>query len=116
MPSPNCYPKEYRLTKRLDFKKVFYAKNRLIGHYICIDFCDNTKKNTRLGITVSSKFGNAVARNRFKRIAREAFRQNRTFLQIAKDINIAPRSCGMSAKSADIRTELLKLITCLQSK
>lgn len=47
---------------------------------------------TRLGITVTRKVGNAVRRNRIKRVMREAFRRNRESLQPPLDlvVNIRP--------------------------
>jgi ribonuclease P protein component len=41
---------------------------------------------TRLGITVTRKVGNAVARNRIKRLVREVFRQNRERLPSNLDL------------------------------
>ncbi|MFO7564373.1 MAG: ribonuclease P protein component [Enhygromyxa sp.] len=41
---------------------------------------------TRLGITVTRKVGNAVTRNRIKRLLREVFRQNRQGLQAGLDL------------------------------
>ena len=47
---------------------------RMIGKYIIVDFRYNNRDVTRLGLTVTKKFGRAYQRNRFKRITREAFR------------------------------------------
>ncbi|PRP95691.1 Ribonuclease P protein component [Enhygromyxa salina] len=41
---------------------------------------------TRLGITVTRKVGNAVVRNRIKRLVREVFRQHRARLPPGLDI------------------------------
>lgn len=50
---------------------------------------------TRLGITVSKKVGNAVVRNRIKRVTREFFRHTKHQISSPRDINvIANRQAG----------------------
>ncbi|HEY5260467.1 MAG TPA: ribonuclease P protein component, partial [Rhabdochlamydiaceae bacterium] len=44
-----------------------------------------------LGVTASKRFGNAVARNRFKRLIREAFRIQQYLLPPGLIINASPR-------------------------
>lgn len=47
---------------------------------------------TRIGLSVSKKNGNAVARNRFRRLYREAFRLTRAELPEGLDLIVLPRS------------------------
>ncbi len=104
------YSKSFRLTRRFEYLRVINSKNKLIGRYICINYHFGDQPLPRLGVTVSAKFGNAICRNRFKRIAREAFRHSTEELPPALEINISPRRMGLGAKSADIQHELLHLI------
>ncbi len=46
----------------------------------------------RLGITVTRKFGNAVARNRAKRLFREAFRRSTGLFPEGIDVVIIPKN------------------------
>ncbi len=48
----------------------------------------NEEGGPRLGITVTRKVGNAVRRNRIKRVFREIFRQNLHQLDAALDLVI----------------------------
>jgi len=56
-------------------------------HFIAL-IRPNLNNRTRLGITVSKRNGNAVKRNRIKRIIREYFRLNKHNLNQFWDINI----------------------------
>lgn len=71
------FPKSAKLTSKSDFETILkhklFIKNELMTLYIAPD---NSKK-TRFGVSVSSKITSASARNRLKRLAREAFRLNR---------------------------------------
>ena len=56
----------------------------------------------RLGITAGKKIGNAVHRNRAKRIIRQAYRDNELSMPLVIDIVIVARSSVFSAKSTDL--------------
>jgi ribonuclease P protein component len=53
--------------------------------------CENDLNRPRLGLTVSRKVGNAVQRNRWKRVLREAFRRHKSELPQGLDLVATPR-------------------------
>lgn len=86
------FSKKERLRKRKEFQKVFYEGKVFNNDQIIVYALLNNSEVSRLGITVGRKFGNAVKRNRLKRIFREAYRLNKQLLHRGVDIIIIPRS------------------------
>ncbi|MCP5005170.1 MAG: ribonuclease P protein component [Planctomycetes bacterium] len=86
------FSRNERLRKRKEFQTVF-QKGKVFGNdQITVYALLNKTEISRLGITVGRKFGNAVKRNRLKRIFREAYRLNKHLLNRSVDLIIIPRS------------------------
>ena len=65
-----------------EFQHVYRNGKRYEGVFISAFVIENQEANHRLGVTASKKaLGNAVQRNRAKRLLRETFRLNETSLQ-----------------------------------
>lgn len=82
---------EHRLRRPADFDRVYRSTAFAADEWLVVRGCPNGLSYTRLGVSVSRKVGNAVVRNRWKRLLREAFRQNRALLPIGLDLVARPR-------------------------
>lgn len=85
------FAKSDRLRKRSEFARLASGGKKLATAHFLVISCDPAYTRARLGITVSRKVGNAVVRNRIKRLIREFFRNNRVMFPVA-DFNIIARS------------------------
>ena len=72
----NSFGKNRRLTKNSQFKTVLAQRNLFSNDMLVLFTAPNDLGLSRLGISISKSFGNAVQRNRAKRYIREIFRQN----------------------------------------
>ena len=67
----------HRIRKRREYRAVYDGGRRVSGRAFVVFLLSNDLGHPRLGITAPKRVGNAVVRNRMKRIVREVFRRNR---------------------------------------
>lgn len=100
------------LKKASDFREVFSQGHRIDGKLFSVCIRKNNSYNFRIGLAVSRKIGNAVLRNRVRRIYREALRKismerlTAGGPQPAYDVIFLGRKTSVSAKMADVYEEL----------
>jgi len=94
---------------RRDYSKVYRAGMRCVGSFIIVEYCPKLTEQTVLGISVSKRYGNAVKRNRFKRLVRESFRLFNSEIPNHLMLNIKPRKYASAASLEEISDELLRL-------
>ncbi len=110
------FPKEFRLLKSKEFKKISRSRKRLKSKYIIIDYIFESQAPSRMGIAASKKFGKAHERNRFKRITKEAYRLTRKELPHFISFVVRPTFEAKKAKMQDIQKEMLFLLNSANRK
>ena len=106
------YPGFMRLHKSWEYQLVRKMGCKYNTPHFVLLVLENSVKNSRLGITVTRKVGNAVKRNRLKRIIREFFRQSQNEYFIM-DYSIIARKGSTLLSSLEIKTELKKLFSMM---
>ena len=98
--SKYAYTKTDRLRKRTEYLTVSQLGRKVQSQHFLAYYRPNNENASRLGITVTKRIGNAVARNRIKRIVREYFRLNQKEDQPYLDINIIAKKHAIEQTSA----------------
>jgi ribonuclease P protein component len=100
------FPSTFRLHKKREFNRVReMGRKRHTPHFIIIVMC-RPEGPTRLGLTVSRKVGDAVRRNRVKRLVREFFRIHYDTLPRHSDISVIAKKGAAGLDHATVGGEL----------
>ncbi|MFO0803724.1 MAG: ribonuclease P protein component [Gemmataceae bacterium] len=102
------FPQSRRLKTTAQFDRVYGRKRSVSDAVLIVYACENDLGHPRLGCSVSKKIGNAVVRNRYKRLFREAFRLLQHDLPQGTDFILIPRP-GPEPSQEDVKASLLKL-------
>jgi ribonuclease P protein component len=103
---PLTFPPERRLRKPGEFKRVYATGRRMGNEFFTVNTQPNELTAARLGMSVAVRaMGNAVHRNRVRRMIRESFRLNQASVP-ALDIIIGVRAGARGAEPAALRASL----------
>lgn len=105
---PLSFPQSRRLKTPEEFDRCYKRKRSASDNVLIVYACENGLDHPRLGCSVSKKVGNAVVRNRYKRLFREAFRLSQHDLPAGVDLIMIPRP-GQEPTQDAVKESLVKL-------
>ncbi len=88
-----------------DFKRLYYKGKSSAGGYVVVYAMKNRLGTNRLGLTAGKTVGNAVLRNRIKRLMRESYRLMEDRLAVGYDIVMVSRSRAPSQSLDKIKKD-----------
>ena len=109
----NIFPSDFRLLKSEEFRRLRESGRKVHTAHFLVYVVVNGDNMSRVGITVSRKVGNAVKRNRVKRLVREFFRLNRQRINLPLEISIIAKRGSPELNLQQVSDELTPiLISC----
>ena len=102
--------KEYRIKKNEEIEKILKGKNSVGNRNYIIYIQKNHETNHfRLGMSVSKKLGNAVVRNRQKRLIKQVFSKLREEI-LPYDIFVIAKNNSTSLEYLEIENSIISLL------
>lgn len=105
------YRKLERITNHSRYRTIYQQGVWRSSRHFTTITCSNDRGTKRLGITVTKKAGNAVRRNRIKRLIREFFRLNKSLFPAGYDVIVMARRNMPPIKYQEAYRELTELFT-----
>jgi ribonuclease P protein component len=104
-----------RLRHPHEFQHVFRHGTKLVTSTFILHILPTSASCSRLGMAVSKRVGNAVVRNRVKRLIRELFRQHKAIFQPTCDVVFVARHYAAEASLEELTRQFLSLLRRCQS-
>lgn len=92
------------------YRRLYRVGKNIVTPYFVAYVKKNRGKTNRLGITVTKKIGNAVQRNRARRLLQEAYRLLEERLPMGMDIVLVARKRTVDAKMQMVRDAMEKAL------
>ena len=92
-----------------DFRRIYRRGRSAVSGGVVVYCLKNRKGMSRLGVTVSTKLGHAVVRNRCRRRLREVYRLEKPQLKTGYDIILVARSRTATAPWPELQKQFRRL-------
>lgn len=98
------------LKKNKEYRHVYNRGKSFVDRYLVIYYLSNNLDFCRFGFTVSKKIGNAVTRNRVRRLLKEVCRLNSNVFTGGFDLVLVARRGIVDLDYRRVEESVLKLI------
>ena len=105
-----AYPKAARVRRRPEFLTIQRDGQRRHTPHLVVIRRTTSGPGSRLGVTVSKRIGNAVVRNRVKRLLREVFRLRHGDIRPPLDVVVIAKPGAGTLSYAQAATEFAKAL------
>ena len=112
---PHRFSSAEHIKRPTDFRRRYDRRRSVSNTWIIVYACENGLAWSRLGLSVSRKVGNAVRRNRLRRLYKEAFRLTKHDMPAGLDLVVVPRKAD-DPTLADLMASLPVLVGQLARK
>lgn len=99
------------LNKNRDFNRMYSRGKSYVTSSLVVYVLRNRQKEVRIGITTSKKIGNAVQRNRARRLIRESCRKIISDVKPGYDIVLVARKRTVQVKCDVVLKALTKMLS-----
>jgi ribonuclease P protein component len=106
--------RQFRLRESAEFEHVKATGRSLRHPLVTMGVAPNGLPHLRLGFVISKRIGNAVVRNRVRRVMREIMRLWLPLLKPGYDIVLVPRNELISQPYIEVKAALHQLINRAQ--
>lgn len=102
--------RNFRLTRSEDFERARRSGRSYPHRLVVLVTRSNDEGRTRVGVTAGRAVGNAVKRNRAKRLLRAAMQSLVSLVQPGWDVVLIARAPLVSSNCAEVRDALVMLL------
>jgi ribonuclease P protein component len=104
------FPKTDRVLKREEFRRIYQKGRKVQARYFTAFVMSSEEQQSRIGITVTRKFGKSVKRNRARRLLREVFKNNKWLVPPGVDIVINVKAPLVEAGYREIEGDFITFL------
>ena len=106
--------RHFRLRKPRDFSRVYEGGVSTASRMVVVYVLPSQRDGVRVGVAAGKKLGNAVKRNRIKRVIRAALQQLLPGLRPGYDIIVIGRTAAGAAKTLQVKADLVRALVRLR--
>lgn len=102
--------KKFRIRKSMEFKKVYNGGKNYWNRNLILYTRLNKLEESRIGITITKKIGNAVVRNKIRRRIKEIYRLNFYRIKGGYDLVFIPKKNVVDISYKELESAVIHIL------